>query len=719
MPRLTQNKTFWWFVVVCILFFIAVVASFAVMLWQELSAPDRATVLTLVRRHIGYLFGAGVLLLAGLGFAIDWVFRLYVLPIDKITEETGIIHGVNPGHRIQVEGSRDVVRLAAAINSTADAFEELHRTVELRIEESRARIEEEKRILSAVLAELPEGIVICSAEGLITLYNQRAKELLEEPDDQRQPGGGFVGLGRSVFGAIDRSIIMHALDGITEKMRSGRHDLIASFVMATRGKRLLQAVTVPIFSPLRELAGFVLILTDATRRLETFRRLESLIHSLNFDVRRAIASIRSAVEVVMDFPDLPSAKRQEFHRIIHREALAAGEAANRAAAQYSESIQPPAVLSHVRALDFLEAVSRKASEKLGLRLKVEPAEKEAWVRVDSYSMGLAVLFLLAGIGSEQGREVLRCRLEVKDRLVVLDFIWNGPPLRMDELRRLEQQPVSVADEVLNATLKDVLNRHRAEIWSQSAGDASESYLRLLMSAAEPAVQYPSRLRTILPTARPVYYDFDLFSRAGGSTELDDRLLTELPCTVFDTETTGLNLREGDDIVALGAVRIVNGRLLESEIFEQLVRPECALRPDSIRIHGIQPEMLVGQPDIASVLQLFHRFAEGTVLVAHNAAFDMRLLQHHAERCGLAFEHPVLDTMLLSAAVHPAQDQHDLESIADRLGITIMGRHTALGDALAAAEIYLKLIPLLSGAGIATLRQAREASQKTYYARLKY
>jgi DNA polymerase-3 subunit epsilon len=80
---------------------------------------------------------------------------------------------------------------------------------------------------------------------------------------------------------------------------------------------------------------------------------------------------------------------------------------------------------------------------------------------------------------------------------------------------------------------------------------------------------------------------------------------------------------------------------------------------------------------------------------------------------------VLDTMLLSAVLHPAQRKHDIESIAERLGITIMGRHTALGDAIATGEVFLKLIPLLAEMGIRTLKQAREASRKTYYARLKY
>ncbi|MFO7707684.1 MAG: exonuclease domain-containing protein [Desulfobacterales bacterium] len=725
MPRLKQNTVFWWFVLVCVLFFTAVVVSFTLMLWQELSGSDRQTVLALIARYSSYLFGAGVLLLAGLGFAIDWVFRLYVLPIDKITEGTRIIHRVNPAHRIRVEGSGDVVRLADAINTAANRFEGLHRSVEDRVAEARTRIEEEKNILSVVLAELPEGVVICNAEGQITLYNQSARQLLEATEKPLAaagalPTGGFLGLGRSIFSVVDKPIITHAFKDLPEKLRSGRQDLTSLFVMAARNHRLLQAAAAPILSPLRELSGFVLILTDFTSRMESFRRTDALLQSLSIEVRSAVASIRSAVEVILGYPDLSPSKRDEFHRIIHREALSAGAAMERLGSEHAAFIRTPVSLSAMRLKDFLEAVRVKSDATAGLRLSGEPAADPLWVSVDSYSLALAVIFVLQRVGAEFDTGAFRWSLETKPPYLGLDFIWVGPPLRMELLRRWEQQPVAVGDEALNATLKEILARHGAELWPQPRGNASQARVRLLLPAAEPpAPPVLPRRRTILATARPVYYDFDLFNQPGQSPGLDERPLAELAYTVFDTETTGLDIHAGDEMVALGAVRIVNGRLLESECFDQLVKPEGVLHPESIRIHGIQPEMLSDQPAIRQVLDLFHRFAEGTILVAHNAAFDMRLLQLQEQRTGIRFENPVLDTMLLSAVVHPAQEKHDLESIAERLGIIIMGRHTALGDAIGTAEIFLKLLPLLAESGIRTYRQARDAARNTYYARLKY
>jgi DNA polymerase-3 subunit epsilon len=123
--------------------------------------------------------------------------------------------------------------------------------------------------------------------------------------------------------------------------------------------------------------------------------------------------------------------------------------------------------------------------------------------------------------------------------------------------------------------------------------------------------------------------------------------------------------------------------------------------------------------MGEVLPQFHRFCEDTILVAHNAAFDMRFLELKEAATGIRFTQPVLDTLLLSVIVHPSQESHNLEAVAARLGVSMIGRHTALGDALLTGEIFLRLLPLLAEQGILTLEQALDASRETYYARLQY
>jgi DNA polymerase-3 subunit epsilon len=87
--------------------------------------------------------------------------------------------------------------------------------------------------------------------------------------------------------------------------------------------------------------------------------------------------------------------------------------------------------------------------------------------------------------------------------------------------------------------------------------------------------------------------------------------------------------------------------------------------------------------------------------------------------GVSFTHPVLDTLLLSGVLHPNLDGHRLEAIAERMGIAVQERHSALGDAITTAEVFLRMIPLLAEHGVRTLQEAREASRKSFYARLTY
>lgn len=130
-------------------------------------------------------------------------------------------------------------------------------------------------------------------------------------------------------------------------------------------------------------------------------------------------------------------------------------------------------------------------------------------------------------------------------------------------------------------------------------------------------------------------------------------------------------------------------------------------------------MVRGKPGIAQVLPAFHAYAAGTVLVGHNVAFDMRFLQLKEAATGLRFEQPVLDTLLLASIAQPHEPSQSLEAIAERLGVQIAGRHNAAGDAMATAQVFLALLPLLQARGIVTLGEARAAAETSYYARLRY
>ena len=211
--------------------------------------------------------------------------------------------------------------------------------------------------------------------------------------------------------------------------------------------------------------------------------------------------------------------------------------------------------------------------------------------------------------------------------------------------------------------------------------------------------------------RPLVFDFDLIDRPA-EPDAEGTPLSRLPCVVFDTETTGLS-PERDEIVQIGAVRVLNGRLIEGEAFDALVDPGRPIPPASTRVHGIDDAAVVGAPPIAEAGRAFHRFAAGSALVAHNAPFDLAFLRRHAGAMGCEFDHPVLDTVLLSAAVFGEGVPHTLDAIAERLGVSLdpAARHTAMGDAVATAEVLLHLIPVLEAAGVRTLGEAIAAMRR--------
>lgn len=211
--------------------------------------------------------------------------------------------------------------------------------------------------------------------------------------------------------------------------------------------------------------------------------------------------------------------------------------------------------------------------------------------------------------------------------------------------------------------------------------------------------------------RPLVFDFDLLDRAPAG-DLAGTPLGRLSFVVFDTETTGLS-PQADEIVQIGAVRVVNGRLIEGEAFETLVDPGRPIPPGSTRVHGIDDAAVAGAPGIAEAGRAFHRFAAGSVLVAHNAPFDLAFLRRHQRAIGAAFDHPVLDTVLLSAAVFGEAVPHTLDAIAERLGLALDPalRHTAMGDAVATAEALLRLIPVLEAAGVTSLGEAIAAMRR--------
>ncbi|WP_368184288.1 exonuclease domain-containing protein [Aestuariibius sp. HNIBRBA575] len=262
---------------------------------------------------------------------------------------------------------------------------------------------------------------------------------------------------------------------------------------------------------------------------------------------------------------------------------------------------------------------------------------------------------------------------------------------------LDQESVAFALEELE---NGDMARHAVSI-STVSGKVYTGYIRSMGQGADGAnAGYMLMLDPLDPNAeRPLTYDFDLLFHGQGA-DLATTDLRALSYVVFDTETTGLDPKH-DDIVQIGAVRVVNGKIVAGEVFDMLVDPGRPIPAASTKVHKITDDMVQGALDPVAAVAEFARFAEGAVLVAHNAPFDVSFLKRYGAKMGLAFEHPVLDTVLLSAVVFGAHDVHTLDALSDRLSVTIPPdmRHTALGDAVATAQVLSHLLPILAAQNV--------------------
>jgi DNA polymerase-3 subunit epsilon len=710
-------------------FLLLALAGTAALVGADLDAAEREQAMALLRDRAAHVVVAALLLLVALYFGLRMLFRRYVSAPRRLAEDARVMLTANPAHRAALAGSAETRRLAAAFNAFATAHAELMQDVDARVREANARIEEERNRLAALMSELAQSVVVCNSEGRILLYNARAMQLLRKPiagDAAAAKAHALVGLGRSIFAVFDRNLIIHALENIRDRMPLDAHGPVASFVTTAPAGQLVRVQIAPVLgaeaaeapqgAP-EAITGFVMLLDNITRRIETGSRRDSLLQTLTQGTRASLASVRAAVETIASFPEMDNDARSRFIGIIGEEATKMSAGLDRAASEFADSLRTEWPLEDIRGADLITAARRRIENRLGLPTKIEEVAESIWMKVDSYSLMQGITYIVSRLKEEFGIREVRFALGLVGELAHLDLIWTGAPLGTETTMAWQTDSLELGGEASPLTLKQIMERHNAEIWYQIHKPSQREYFRIAMPLTRPEESPASTAATA--ESRPEFYDFDLFHQPGQTPELDSRPLAGLSYTVFDTETTGLQPSAGDEIVSVGAVRIVNGRLLEHEVFEQLVDPQRAMSPEAGRITGIDAAMLENQPTIDRVLPAFKQFCEDTVLVAHNAAFDMRFLRLKESATGVRFTQPVLDTLLLSAVIHPDLESHSLEAIAERMGVSSIGRHTALGDAIMTGEVFLRMIPLLAEQGIRTLGEAREASQATYFARIEY
>jgi DNA polymerase-3 subunit epsilon len=679
--------------------------ALTLLLWNgSLAETERASWQAWLLTRAWWLLLWSAAGLCGLAWWLRRWHRHHLRQAYLLAEQAQALASQGGPQRLPLQGNAPTQALAQSVNALADQRDALRADMSEQVAQASQAVATERQRLASLVAELPQAVVVCNGDGLILLYNRHAVALLQEPETHSAGGLGtaLLGLGRSIYGLLEPQHMAHALSHIALRQARGETAGMAQLaVIGPGGKTLhIQVAALPVTAEQDPGSqGFVLMLHDVSAE-----RLQAQVQTRQL-FELALAAQQAWAQAATGGGDAPG--QAALDRLVHR---------------LGRGLQASWPLQDMLAEDAMHLVQQRLRTQHELVLDLAVEEAGLWLRADSFALTLAFEYLVLRLRTDLGAQGLRLRIERHADDVHLDVVWRAQALSTETIMSWHIDPLQPEQRGSELTLRDVLERHSAELGFERDRLSNEVYLRwvlpLIPLRSTPACVASPDLSQA-DAARPEFYDFDLFQRSSQVQAWEDRTLRSLTYTVFDTETTGLQPSQGDAIIQMGAVRCVNNKLLRSEHFDQLVDPQRTIPAQTIDIHGITPEMVRGQPVISQVLPAFHRFVQDSVLVAHNAAFDMKFLQLQSRGTGLQFDQPVLDTLLLSAMVHPNQDSHRLDAIAERFGITVLGRHTALGDALVTAEVWLRLIPLLEAMGVHTLGQARELARQSYYARLRY
>lgn len=160
--------------------------------------------------------------------------------------------------------------------------------------------------------------------------------------------------------------------------------------------------------------------------------------------------------------------------------------------------------------------------------------------------------------------------------------------------------------------------------------------------------------------------------------------------VLDIETTGVHYTEGDKITEVGAVRVVDGKIVDK--FQTLVNPGVKISPEITALTGIDDEMVKDAPSFDKVIPDLFKYVDGAYIVAHNIEFDYKFIKFMAKDSGYVFKNEGIDTLAFSRDVLKGMKNYKLNTVCGHFGIEFL-HHRALSDAHATAKLLLELVAI--------------------------
>ncbi|MFM8990198.1 MAG: PAS domain-containing protein, partial [Alphaproteobacteria bacterium] len=237
-----------------------------------------------------------------------------VLPLRQLAAETRFAAEAGAERAIAPGGHPWLAPLPAAVSDLAGALSSGRRAHAAGIEAATRAAAEQRNRLETILRDLAEGVLVCTLDHRVVLYNQAALALLQS--------AGEVGLGRSIFNAVGREPVLHALERILHGAEAGAPSSDSCDVVCATADaaRLLHGRIALTRGEGGAASGYVLTFADATREVEALAARDRAMRDLADGMRRPVANLAAAAETLGAFPDMPASQRGAFDAVVQRES---------------------------------------------------------------------------------------------------------------------------------------------------------------------------------------------------------------------------------------------------------------------------------------------------------------------------------------------------------------------------------------------------------------
>ena len=659
-----------------LLFFVAIafgsVAALGIGLWfgyHRQGTPDMLD--AFVQVAVVAVFGI-LALVAGVWLLFD---TYLARPMEQLAWALRVRTHADVASEIDAAQARYLGDLAEAAASATETLSKSRNSLAETVARETAQLASDKNKLEHLLSDVPPAVLLCTGRHHIVFYNSVAHRMLSGP---KTP----VCLGKNLFDYLNDGAIRQVHQRLLESAVPGS---IVEFVCNSPcgSKRLAGRMRLARDNG-GDAAAYVMTLRDVTREVEAYARRDVLLSEIFERVGPTVRALTARMEADDGGTLSLAAMRDEIEQL---DAILAD-----LASRFDRCRADGWPMAPVDARELAASLRRLlSSEDISLDVQASALA----VRCNAFDMVSLLAHIARKVAAEASARDLQLGIREVDDAAEIRLDWQGRALTGTELEHWLAEPVDGSPGGLSANA--ILATHATTLAPEEKEENASVSIFL-----RPIQRLES---TPADTPFSVVYDFELLSRAQSERMAESRL-DDLAYVVFDTETTGLFPERGDEIVQIAAVRIVNGRRVPGETLDLLVNPGRPIPRASSAIHGVTDAMVADAISVQEAVERFHSFAEGAVVVAHNAPFDMAFLWRREAELGVRFVNPILDTVLLSAAVFGLSENHTLDDLVNRLGVDLPSsqRHTAMGDTLATAEVFLKLKQVLQARGIERLNE---------------